>query len=277
MNKINQELEEQFYIDEFLKLLDFPVTKIKRGSNPPDFILTLNDSRIAVEITEFYSQNENSMTYPRRQVEAEWSKFRKEITEKKQERIALLTTHCFLTFKTLLLPSKKEKEGFIDELFLFVNDYSNNLSQEWFLISPPFKKYCLLEKYLKAIRLRKSRFDTTWECSNVMAASVGLSEAGLIQCIQDKINCTQFAGVDKSWLLIVSGTELSQNMGIPAVENLTAYKILNSTIEKSFYEGIFIYQFMLKRILKWSRVSSGGIIEFWGTIKRSGKFRRHNT
>ena len=68
-----QENRERFYLDKLLTALRMKPDSVERGANPPDFLLTLDGSRIAVEVTEFHSATDVG-GHPRRAVEEEWQK-----------------------------------------------------------------------------------------------------------------------------------------------------------------------------------------------------------
>jgi len=59
---------ERYYLDEFFKLLGETPENIQ-NSEAPDFIVNLNELKIGIALTEFYSDLKGEKELPRRLVE----------------------------------------------------------------------------------------------------------------------------------------------------------------------------------------------------------------
>lgn len=248
-----QQEEEKFYLGHFLKVVGIEIQNKERGSDPPDFVLTTMSNRhIAIEVTEFHSGAKGADGRPRRAVEETWMRLSDAIERVRCRYEELRKMAGHLIFKKLILPSRKEQNRFVDELIEFTLKYSSEATNEWKEFSDFGAPFLLLEKYLRKIRLKPVDFYIDWDW-NHSAAFIGLTEQELKTCIRDKCNVSRPTNIDENWLLVVSGWQLSQSMGFPAVEELQQYTSVNTLLGNGPYDKVYIYTYMVNGILEWSR------------------------
>jgi hypothetical protein len=252
-----QEMRECFYLEKFLKALRITVESIQRGANPPDFILIKAKKRIAVEVTEFHSDAIGPEGHPRRLIEEEWAKLQQVMKRERKHYPDLDKISGLLFFKKLSVPSRVEYPQFVRELLDFSRSSLKSLTQKRgdfnsFGINSP-----LLKKYLKRLHLATVNCYITWEW-NHSASSVGLNESEVKKTILKKLAIPRPKNVSENWLLIVSGHQLSQSMGLPHVEKLNAFQEANKALKDGPYDRVFIFQYMFDRVLLWEH-SSGWI------------------
>jgi hypothetical protein len=253
----NQEKKERFYVDKFLVALRLTSESIERGANPPDFILTQGKKQIAIEVTEFHSDATGPVGHPRRLIEQEWAKLQQLIEQERKRYPDLNNISGLLFFKKLLVPSRVERLQFARELLDFSRNSLKCLTGKGgdfssFDIDSP-----LLKKYLRRLHLGLAKCYITWEW-NHSASSVGLNESEMKKTISRKLEIPSPKGVSENWLLIVSGHQLSQSMGLPNVGKLNAFQETNEALKTGPYNKVFIFQYMFDRVLRWE-LSSGWI------------------
>ena len=108
----------------------------------------------------------------------------------------------------------------------------------------------LLDRYLKHIALWDAGCYITWEW-NHSVRFVGLSQVTLQKVISPKLEIPRSTSVTENWLLVVSGHQLSQCMGLPCADELSEYKELNGMLSHGPYDKIYIFQYMFDRVLLW--------------------------
>jgi len=92
---------------------------IERGDDPPDFIVTIDGKRVAIEETEFHSNATGANGRPRRAVEEEWRKLQQLIERERKQFPDLDRVNGLLFFKCLQVPSMREWPAFVKELLVF--------------------------------------------------------------------------------------------------------------------------------------------------------------
>lgn len=252
---MDQEERERFYLDRFLKSLVFPCQNIDRGANPPDFVIQSNGLKIAIEITEFYSNAKGSTGDPRRLVEKEWEKLREVISKIRDQHPELHEINCIVILKELGLPPRREYEKFAFELINFVIESIPDLSDkpEGFKILS--EEFPLLKKYVAKIRLNKVGCYITWDWNHT-GGFVGFSEGELTNVISKKVSLDNSEdSYDEEWLLIVAdGSEgISQCMGLPHVDEFNSFMTVKQMLDASFLDKVYIFQYLLDRIFEWRR------------------------
>ncbi len=263
-NKISQEHDEEFYLKNFLSLINWNDSSIARGDDPPDYIIVSpQKKKIATEITEFHSDATGEGGIPRRSIEETWKKLQDAISQERKAYNEFDDIACYLRFSKLKVPPKREHREFANQLLSFVKEKLKDVSGFHQDFEPPDKS--LLTEYLKFVRIAKVNCYYTWEW-NHSGGMVGLNEVELINIVKAKSKSVG-DGYDQTWLLIVSGHTISQNMGIVYVEDLKGFNELNDALSKSQYDEVFIYQYMLDRVLEWSKDYS-----FKWLIKVKSKF-----
>jgi hypothetical protein len=269
-NKIKkQEMRESFYLEKFLEALQLKVETIERGANPPDFILTQAKKQIAVEVTEFHSDATGSGGHPRRLIEEEWAKLQQLIQRERKHYPDLNNISGLLFFNKLAVPSRVECPQFVEELLEFSRNCLKSLTDKGGNFSSFGTNFPLLRKYLKRLHLAIVECYITWEW-NHSASSVGLNEAEMKKTVLKKLEIPRSKIVSENWLLIVSGHQLSQSMGLPDVEELNAFQEVNEALKNGPYDKVFIFQYMFDRVLFWE-LSSGWIELRRARFAKNGK------
>lgn len=251
--KITHEEREQFYVTKYLNLLGISNLVVTKGDNPPDVVLISRDSlvpKIAIEVTEFHSSATGSSGKPRREIEEAWNSLLKEIREIRKNHPVLNGVSCIICFKGLDLPGKKYYVQFGSDMMSFLTDKEGELTSEFKEYSSCFKSE-LLTKYVSKIIVSKTSCNYIEWNWNHSAASVGLTDEELKAAIASKI-VTSFdhAQFDEVWLIIVSGHEMSQAMGLPQIEELNNFGVVNSILDKSQFDRVLIFEYMFDRILE---------------------------
>ncbi|MFA5038611.1 MAG: hypothetical protein WC732_02915 [Candidatus Omnitrophota bacterium] len=250
---MNQEKRERFYLGKFLDALAFSHQKIDRGADPPDFVIHSSDAKIAIEITEFYSDAKGASGDPRQLVEREWDKLRDVIAKAREQHSELNEINCHILLMELGLPSRREYQEFADEVVKFVIKNLAILTDKSQDFKIPLDDFPLLKKYVAKIRLNKVGCYITWDW-NHSGGFVGFSEDELVRVISRKAsqdNSENSCG--ETWLLIVAdgGEGISQSMGVPHLHELNSFGTVNRMLEASSFDRVYIFQYLLDRIFEW--------------------------
>ena len=265
-NKINQEKEERFYLDKFLSLIGINGAEIARGYDPPDFIVSYGDKRIAVEVTEFHSDSKGENGHPRRVIEEAWKNLSEIVTVERKSFTELNDISCYLWFDKFIIPSKKEHPAFAKELVSFVKDMLFQTPEVQIECRAFSSDKRLLSKYLKKLSIKRVGCYITWSW-NYSGGMVGLNESEFKGVVERKLN--SIGGTfDEIWLLIVSGVEISQCMGLPHIEELREFSTVNDLLKKGLHSNVFIYQYMFNRILEWTKQNG------WNVKVESNSFNK---
>jgi len=267
---------ERFYLDEFFKILGKTPEEVKDGE-APDFIVKLRQLTIGVEVTEFHSglkreKDNPRKDIPRRAVEEAWTSLQRIITEKIGDYKELKNTCGLLSFKQLELPQNSKYKEFVNELIKLSLEMIEANREE---ISPD-SNYPLLNKYLSEFRLEKVGCYMTWEWSP-NDPSLGLTESELIDTIQPKLVKAETyirKNIDVLWLLVVSGSRLSQTMSVRLSNRLLSYKKLDYLLSRSIFEKIYIYQYMVGVVYEWPNWVKIGTEQLYPTIQKEGQFNK---
>ncbi|MDD5019450.1 MAG: hypothetical protein PHS61_03395 [Candidatus Omnitrophica bacterium] len=252
---MNQEERERFYLGKFLDALAFSCQKIDRGADPPDFVIHSSGAKIAIEITEFYSDAKGATGDPRQLVEREWDKLRDVIAKAREQYPELKEINCHILFMELGVPSRRDHQKFADELVGFVIKNLAMLteeSQDFKILSNDFP---LLKKYVAKIRLNKAGCYITWDW-NHSVGFVGLSEDELSGVISRKTGQDNSENsCSETWLLIIGdgGEGISQSMGLPHIDELNSFGTVNGILGGSSFDRVYIFQYLLDRIFEWRR------------------------
>ena len=246
---------------------------VVNGANRPDFILSSGMDIIGVEVTGFHSAAEGAHGRPRRAVEEEWRKL-KQIFQRERTRYKQLDNiNGIFFFGKLEVPPSRQHEQFVTESLDFGTENIDIISVEGLDFCSFLERFPLLNKYLEKLHLQKVNCYMTWEWNHCCAA-VGVNEAELKNTIFPKLTIPRPDKVTENWLLVISGLELSEAMGMPHVGLVEEYQILSSALLKGPYDKVYIFQYGLDRILLWHR-SSG-----WTEVRKArfagpGQSRQH--
>ena len=247
-----QKDEELFYLKRFLKSMKIETGHIEYGEDPPDFYMVHRSNKIAIEVTEYHSMRKGPGGHAWRAVEEEWWKIRDLFTKEREQYPKLDDVHGFLFLRELEMPPATKHGQFVTELLEFGISQYRNLTEEGtsFGSFEPFpSNYPLLKKYLEEIRLKKVNCYMTWDRSS--AAYVGISEKELEKCVSKKLKNPRPQQISENWLLIVSGSDMSQQIGLTHYEKFNNFAQLNDSLEKSSFDKVFFFQYVWQRVLCW--------------------------
>lgn len=245
-----QEKEELFYLKRFLRRMEIESESVERGEDPPDFYVVYASNRIAIEVTEYHSMRKGGSGRAWRAVEEEWRRIRDLFIEKRERYPKLNDVHGFLFFRELEMPPAKKHDQFVTELLDFgINQYGILTEERSSFNSFP-SHYPLLNEYLKKIWLKKVNCYITWDRAS--GTYVGISEKELEKCVSKKLKMTRPQEITENWLLIVSGTAMSQQIGLTPCKKFHDFATLNRLFETSNFDKVFFFQYMWERVLCWS-------------------------
>lgn len=245
-----QKERELFYLEPFLERMEIKPEQIECGEDPPDFYIMYRSDKIAIEITEYHSQRKGASGQAWRAVEQEWQNIRSLFIEERKHYPILDNVHGHLFFKELEMPSAAKHRQFVTELLMFGVSQCETLKEEESRFDSFPLDYPLLNKYLKKMYLKKVNCWITWDRAS--AAFVGTSEEELEKCVLKKLRTSRPQQKAKSWLLIVSGAYMSQQIGLTHCETFNKFAQLNERLEGSSFDKVFLFDYMLNRILCWS-------------------------
>lgn len=246
-----QEEEERFYLEAFLNLLGLEVIQINRGNpDPPDWVITDGAGRrIGVEVTMYHDNTPTPCKHTRCQVEKAWDELLEEIRRTILARPETGRLYGYLTFKALVLPKSSEQRQFVAELRQCVLEYSDQLPAR----ICDFRNYSCLNMYLCNLRLKKVKCKLSWEC-NLRTAWIGLNSSMFVELVSKKaedLAKIKVANVDEYWLLVVSGPEMSQNMGPRVLEHLRELNEADGIMSQSKFRKAYVFQYALNTICEW--------------------------
>ncbi len=242
--------DEYLYLNKFLHLIGKITNKIECGESP-DFIITLQNKKIGVELTRFHSSSKGTHNRARREIEKAWDSLQKTIMEEVKKHDDLNYTNGILFFKELNLPSSREYQKFTDELIELSLEMINCGCKK---IKPP-ERHPILNKYLKEFYLEKVNCYINWAW-NFDVSSVGITEKELINVSKPKIekaNKYKEKDIDEVWLLIIGESEgkLSQCMGRFSSNTLNNFDELDNLYKQSLFNKVYIYQFIFNVVYEW--------------------------
>jgi len=245
-----QEKEELFYLESFLRRMEIKPESVVRGEDPPDFYVVNDSNRIAIEVTEYHSMRKGLSGRAWRSVEEEWKRIRDLFIIERERYPELNNVHGFLFFRELEMPPYKKHGQFVTELLEFGISQHKTLTEErsWFHSFP--SKFPLLSKYLKKIYLHKVNCYMTWDRNS--ASFVGISEEELKECVSNKLKYPRPQQIFENWLLVVSGTAMSQQIGLTHCKKFNDFALLNSLLKISSFDKVFFFQYVWDRVLCWS-------------------------
>ena len=112
-------------------------------------------------------------------------------------------------------------------------------------------EYPLLNRYLNRLYLDNCGAYITWDW-NYDVGFVGLNELELKKAVFPELRKPRPGSLAEFWLLLVSGSRLSQGMGMPNVESLRSFSEVNAELPQGCFDKVYIFQYMYDRILRWT-------------------------
>ena len=246
-----QEDEKLSHLKHFLQKIELQPGHIERGEDPPDFYMMDGANRIAVELTEYHSVRGGLRGNAWQVVEDEWRKIRDLFIEKRGQYPQFNDVDGFLHFRELEMPPAKHYDRFVTELLEFGISQYGILTEERSLFRSFPSEFPLMNKYLEGMRLQKAGFFTTmWDCNS--AVFVGINAEDLKECVSKKLTRPRPQQINKNWLLIISGTSISQHIGLTPCGTFNHFAELNNCLEGSSFDRIYFFQYIRRRVLCWS-------------------------
>lgn len=213
----------------------------------PDFIISYENMKIGVEITEYHSDTE------RREVEELWSKLREWPLQLNGYPKGM---RIILRFARMRLPNSREINDFVSN----VVDLASK-RQDVDHLTPDPEKYPTLAKYVTSIDLKNT--DINWICWgwNYDVAWIGATDQELHKIVIGKAK--SFLGTkefDRKWLIVASGASLSRLTAVYDHQSLESYEELNNAIYSS---GLSRFVLLQNPIIQWD-IETG-----WATLPPS--------
>ncbi len=258
--------KELFYLEPFLKLYGVSPTKITLNVESPDFIINYSGKKIGIELTEYHSLQEIS-GHSRREVESNWERLQGEIYEKVKLDKELMGICVLIFFRKVFLPSRRESPPLIDELINCTKVFIMKGKKS--VLIP--EKYKILNKYVGRIDIYKieGNFFFKWRFS-LNAGSIGLKKEDLLRIIEHKVSREKQylqKGFDELWLLVIFGHRISQTV-FPRLEHkLKTFSALNSLLDTSSYNYVFLYLYMVDVIYRWPNWEKIGEGNFFNLVE----------
>lgn len=251
MTRPCQKQEERFYLEEFLRCLNLKITQITEGSEPPDWVITDDAGhRIGIEVTTYHNNTPTPHGHTRREVESAWEELRGKIQKMVSTTPALKSVHGFLFFKELRLPKSGEQDQFVQELRQCVAEHLEQLPVK----IDDLSNYFCLKTYLRKLGIKEVRCSLSWDF-NLRTAWVGVDSKSFISLIRKKVKdvkkCSARQDFDECWLLVVSGMELSQSMGVPMPAAFQELKEVGDILSQSKFRKAYVFQYMFDTFHEW--------------------------
>lgn len=220
MAKSKQRREKQ-HVERFLKAVGIDCTALERGADPPDVIVTTNDSRIALEVTEYHTRRDGKPA--RTAFQSNWNRLWQEIDRERIQR-SLKGVHCRIDLRNEHLPSKTRTADFVHELVCVVERATGRMAgseltvnllpanvQQWCPttageIVESSEQFPALDQHVTELHVSPSNTDwPRWTCPAAAAAMI-CPDAETFRVLAEKKGgndwCVPGA---RRWLLIVCG------------------------------------------------------------------------
>lgn len=259
MKREDKKRVERCYLENFLKLLGKTPDQIECGESP-DFVVTLRGKRIGIEVTEYHSGLRGAGCRPRRAFEEEGDLLYQNISEEAKKYPELEGIGGSFSFKNLGVPPKSKHQEFIFQVIQLTREKAQDVIHKNSLKIEPNERFSLLKQYVKKLLLYNTGLPFHPHWGGIDVSFIAMNEDEFIAAIQPKINKSRAyrekmikKGINKLWLLIVSGWSPSQTM--PPLEHLE-YKLksfdrLNDALKTSEYNKVYLYQYMSDAIYEW--------------------------
>jgi hypothetical protein len=233
----NQKVAERAALDALLSALGTVPTKVEPGETP-DFMLSLGESSIGVEMTTFQSNAPMDGKLGRRQVESEWERLKSAIEKFRGTRVELRDLNVGLMFKGAG-PPRADHQAFMEEVAVFALAQAAELTDQDIDFWPPAFTSPLMIKFLQTVYLRRCQY-ACWY-SSIAAGWVGLPDSTLTQIIREKAG-RPFRLADETWLAVQSTTRISELLvplnGAADFEEIPG---LTSALKASPFARVFVF------------------------------------
>lgn len=228
MTRKAQKEDEEYILEALLKQLNMSdKVEIREGGEPPDFLIHHKGETIAVEITEYHSEEQESGGSQKRAFETAWKKIQGEVLELRDNQPKFDKLSVFLKFKQWNIRGLKRSE-FIKAVVSFICEHDAQVSrdQQCFPIS---HSNGILFPWLSEICLKRVNCFMEWGCNLLTADCIGYDR--LSNIANQKLKTKRPDKIDEFWLVIAgNGARLSQTLSIPDLENLKQWPDLNDIL-----------------------------------------------
>lgn len=264
-----QKENERFILDKFFSVMGIKAESIQKGQeangNPqPDFVACIAGKQIGIEETTHYREQRPDELQPRQAKEKAWHDLQRVIEDVRQNYSELSEVHGVIKFRNFTLPSLKEHRPFVNELVDFTMNKLDVITHDRKRFKTFNEKHSLLNKYVEYLELQRIKYYKFWDWT-YNAEYVGLQKDTLRAIIQSKINQHINNGehikrqVDENWLLITTGTQLSQQVGHLFVERLNQYEEVNKLLNTGPFAKVYFYDYMNSRVILWTIQDMGWV------------------
>jgi hypothetical protein len=256
MTRPNQKASERQTLDRVLNALGLRPDAEPVEGETPDFMVTLSGRRVGVEVTMYRSADVVEGGVERRQAEAEWAKLLSASHAFRGARPELRGVNVGLMFKGPVPPQRRHAE-FMKEVAAFIclhyDDLKSSDTDYWpWNFSTP-----LMCEYLQTLYLRICPH-AVWH-ANFAAGFVALPETSTIAEIVAEKSRKQFRPADELWLVIQSGTLISEMLlDIQGVEDYSAVKGLEDFQFSRVFVLAFNGAYQWKRGDGWCKLTGPG-------------------
>lgn len=258
----NQVENERFILDKFFSAMNTQADSIDRGplvkgNHKPDFVVCIDGSQIGIEETTYYRRQRPNESQPRQAKENAWSVLQRVIEKARQNYSELSEIHGGVRFRDFMLPPSREYDSFANELFEFAMSKIGVLSSEHKRYRTFCEKYPHLNRYIEYLELKHVGYYMFWDWRH-NADDMGLQEDELYSIIRHKIDKHVQNQFDENWLLITSGTQMSQQMGLGHLfaGQMNEFSEILHLLDESPFDRIYIYDYVQSRVVLWT-VSKG--------------------
>ncbi len=246
MDKKQKELN---IVQGALSILGITASEIEQRE-APDFELRLADRMIGLEVTEYHSDLTDAANRSRRAVEEAWDELRRGIMNTVNRRPKLTGTKGRLEFKEILLPTRKEKKDFIEQLLqLAIVMVTKGATAQ-----AEFGGYPILEKYLLKFTLKNvfAYVEWSWNYSAEAIAGGSMAEAQLLRAVKVKaMHRYDHIRFSEIWLIIATGFRISQSLALLSDSDLQSFTQLDKLLQKSCFTKAMIYDTFSSIIYLW--------------------------
>lgn len=255
-NPQDQTESERFILDKFFSVMGIEADSIGRGpilngNAKPDFVVCIAGKQIGIEETTYYRKQRLDELQPRQANENAWLDLQMVIEKARRVHSELYEVHGVIRFRDFALPSSKEYGPFANDLVEFTMNMLCGFSSDRKRYKMFDEQYPLLNKYVEYLELQQVKCYMFWDWSH-NAECVGLQEEELRGIIQAKIDKHVQSQVDENWLLITSGTRLSQQMGYLFVKKMNKYTSVCDLLNDCPFNKVYIYDYTRSKVFLWT-------------------------
>jgi hypothetical protein len=209
MTREAQKAIERRTLDVLLASLGLRPDREAEAGEAPDFIVSLSEQRVGIEITMYSSTDTVDGGHRRRQVESEWDKLQAAARAFCSTRPVLRDINVGLMFSGPV-PPRRLHADFMEEIAAFISAHRHELRSDDIDYWPPSFSTPLMSTYLQTLYLRAGPF-SEWH-SNLAAGFVATPATSTVAEIVAGKSGRQFRQADELWLAIQCSTRISETL-----------------------------------------------------------------